>query len=292
MRHTRPFYAFFDVRSLGVRRQFESKTLRKLAMLGRWKSGRSKGPKDMRGDQQRTSAQLAKEIEDLHRENEVLRARNNKLKARLAELGGGHVFEQRYRGKAAQSYDEKRAGHGMWRREDKAVARFLSQMPENTRVLDVPVGTGRFVPHYAERKMLSVGIDTSEDMLALAREKCDAIGYEMELLTGNVMSLPYEDKAFDCTICVRLLNFFTEVELKQAVAEISRVSKSWLILTIRLNDNIHKPMQSETKKTIVHPVSDLLNLIAANDFDIVERTVIDQRNENINYIVLARRRNA
>ena len=75
----------------------------------------------------------------------------------------------KYRKKMAANYEAKRSKQLRWDMENKIVAAMLDTL--NGSVLDVPVGTGRFLKLYANLKMKCTGIDISEEMLTLARQK-------------------------------------------------------------------------------------------------------------------------
>lgn len=84
-----------------------------------------------------------------------------------------------------------------WRR--KAVRR-LADTSEPLRVLDVACGTGDFTIAIA-RKLpqgsVVVGVDISEGMLAIGREKVARAGIEAEMLVADCEALPYNDGEFD-----------------------------------------------------------------------------------------------
>jgi len=56
-----------------------------------------------------------------------------------------------------------------WRREQEVVASFLKELPRGAIILDVPVGTGRFIPCYRETALRWYGLDISRDMLREAK---------------------------------------------------------------------------------------------------------------------------
>ena len=67
-----------------------------------------------------------------------------------------------YYGQTAKDYEKTRQG-GTWEREN---AFLLAGLKGVKSVLDCPVGTGRFLSFYQERKIKCVGVDISKDMLA------------------------------------------------------------------------------------------------------------------------------
>src|SRR3990167_5525647 len=63
----------------------------------------------------------------------------------LKQSGAG-----KYNGAIAKGYDAKREDSEKWKAEDRIMRGMLTDLPRGTSVLDVPVGTGRFIPFYEE----------------------------------------------------------------------------------------------------------------------------------------------
>lgn len=144
----------------------------------------------------------------------------------------------KYHGRKAETYDEIRTKQKRWHVENETVARML---PLDTHsVLDMPVGTGRFLPLYVERKIGVVsGIDISEEMIALARKKVprrkpsDVI---IDLSVGDAQKTKFDDRGVDVAVCVRFLDLIDEDAMRAVLIELARVTKRAIILTIRLGD--------------------------------------------------------
>lgn len=84
-----------------------------------------------------------------------------------------------------------------WRR--KAV-RQIADVSEPLRVLDVACGTGDFTIEIARRVASGsrvTGIDLSEGMMAIGREKIARAGVAAEMVQGDCEALPYEAERFD-----------------------------------------------------------------------------------------------
>lgn len=130
----------------------------------------------------------------------------------------------KYYGQRALEYDRVRQG-AYWDREQKAVEALLTEGP----VLDVPVGTGRYVDIYKNKGLKYVGIDISEDMLKQATKKDPDGDYRK----GTIFELPFEDKSFGSVVCSRLMYFFEPDEMHKAMQELCRVARNVLV-SIRL----------------------------------------------------------
>ena len=107
-----------------------------------------------------------------------------------------HRIKQMFDG-IAGSYDRMNdlmtAGlHHRWRE----VGVMLAQVGAGSSVLDVCCGTGEFA--FALRRKVGpagrvVGVDVSEQMLDVAREKCGRNQLFVEFRTGDVLALPFPD---------------------------------------------------------------------------------------------------
>jgi SAM-dependent methyltransferase len=151
-----------------------------------------------------------------------------------------------YTGAAATGYDARRAPTTKWLGEDSAVDELLRVVTAGSTVLDMPVGTGRFLKLYRKRGMTIVGRDISPDMLKAARAKLEEVD-ELEELHGNgeagwtdctlqlgdIRAIPDDDDTYDCALSSRFLNWVDARGLEEVLGELRRVSKRYLIVGIR-----------------------------------------------------------
>jgi len=139
----------------------------------------------------------------------------------------------KYLGQAAEGYDQRRTKLAKWSHEQAAVEDLLSVIPNASRILDVPVGTGRFLSLYARRNFNVTGVDISPDMLAEAKQKAATLNLDADLELGSIFELPKASASFDAVVCIRMLNWFEPPDMAKAVAELARVSRGPVILSIR-----------------------------------------------------------
>lgn len=180
-------------------------------------------------------------------------------------IGAANIRDY-YRGDYARKYD-RRSLHPKWAREQETVERWLSMIGGNADVLDIPVGTGRFLEAYDRLGLCAIGMDVSDDMMALARRKCPWA----DLRYGDILDIPMDDGSVDCVVAVRILSWFTRSEMERAVRECARVSKSWIITGGGRYDE-NKVHGSEIE-----------------GFDLVERVQIDRDHRGDYELVLMRR---
>jgi demethylmenaquinone methyltransferase/2-methoxy-6-polyprenyl-1,4-benzoquinol methylase len=87
-----------------------------------------------------------------------------------------------------------------WRR---ALVAAIDARP-GQRVLDVATGTGLVASELAERGASVVGLDQSEEMLAVARER---LGDRVTFVRGEAERLPFADEEFDALTFTYLLRY-------------------------------------------------------------------------------------
>lgn len=100
--------------------------------------------------------------------------------------------------------------------EERAVHPLLDSRPIG-RALDAACGTGRHARYLSERGHAVVGIDATEEMLAVAREKAPAASFRV----GRLERLDLPDSSFDLAVCSLALAHLPDVE--SAIAEFARV---------------------------------------------------------------------
>jgi SAM-dependent methyltransferase len=138
----------------------------------------------------------------------------------------------RYVGAVAGRYVERRASSVKWQREQRAVESLIAAFPRGSIVLDVPLGTGRFLDAYARAGHRACGIDISADMLAQAMAGGAAAG--AWLVRGEVERLPLADAAVDYVVCTRFMNWIGPELFARVVGELRRVTRARLVVHVRV----------------------------------------------------------
>lgn len=124
----------------------------------------------------------------------------------------------------AKNYDQS-PGHSGFEEEWK---KYLEKkLNSEARVLDVGTGTGFMALLLAELGYDVVGVDISEEMLKVAREKAEKRNLKIEFRIGNAEKLDFSDEEFDAVISRHLL--WTLKDPKACVAEWKRVAKNKVI---------------------------------------------------------------
>lgn len=144
---------------------------------------------------------------------------------------GKNSLRTRYTGNTALMYDEKRSKRKKWRKEIDAVTKIAHELEPSSTILDIPIGTGRFLMPLIESTHKVYGIDISLDMLSKAKEKCakDSV----DLILGDAVTIPLASDSVDYVLCIRLVNWVMKETLIRILHEFRRVARNGIIIGIR-----------------------------------------------------------
>lgn len=197
----------------------------------------------------------------------------------------------RYRGSTADSYEERRADSEKWQREQDTVSEFLKRISaemDDPLVLDVPVGTGRFMDLYQRLPVRAVGVDVSEDMLSEARSKLNGDAERISLQEGDIMNLSELDISPDVIVCIRFMNWLDLSTVKEAIDSIARTGPAHLIVGVRVQRSVlhrgtgllrrsyHRLTNQEEAKTTIHDQARISTLFVKAGFRERERKLVDE----------------
>ena len=103
----------------------------------------------------------------------------------------------------------------------------LAAPREGEAVLEVAIGTGAQLIDLARRNPTgrTVGTELSDGMLAKARKKVAAAGFErrIELVHADALELPFEDQTFDLVVNSYMLDLLPRDDIPRALSEFGRV---------------------------------------------------------------------
>jgi SAM-dependent methyltransferase len=114
------------------------------------------------------------------------------------------------------------------------------------QVLDIGCGVGVFLGLVAGRGAEPHGIDASETLIAVARERLP----EADLRVGDMESLPYEDATFE--LVTGFTSFFFANDMVAALREAGRVAKPGAPVVIQVW-GAHERCSLEAMKEIARP---------------------------------------
>lgn len=130
----------------------------------------------------------------------------------------------------AQGFDELRFGGPIGRFLMEEQSRLLSEAlaPVARRtIVDVGTGTGRAAIGLAGQGAHVLGLDASQEMLDVARQRAEAAGVSLRLGVADAHHLPVKSRGVDAAVSLRVL--MHAVDWRQCVAELCRVSR-WRVV--------------------------------------------------------------
>jgi SAM-dependent methyltransferase len=131
----------------------------------------------------------------------------------------------------AQSFDERRFGGPIGQLIAEEQARVLTEFvgdPLGRSVLDVGTGTGRAALLMARRGAHVTGVDASQQMLDVARQRAAKEGLDVRFAVGDAHRLGFDDRAFEVVISLRVLMHATS--WRQSLAELCRVADRLVVV--------------------------------------------------------------
>jgi SAM-dependent methyltransferase len=120
------------------------------------------------------------------------------------------------------------------------------QLRAGDRVLDIGCGVGAFLRLVTARGALAFGLDASEALLGLARERVP----DADLRVGDMEALPYDDDTFD--LVTGFNSFFFANDIVAALREAGRVAKPGAPVVIQVWGP-HERNDLEAMKEIIRP---------------------------------------
>ena len=186
----------------------------------------------------------------------------------------------RYYQQEAEGYDRARFScecNTLFDRMSKEI--IYSYLKDCKCVLDAGTGTGRFAIYLAQRGINVVAIDSSKEMVEIARKKAQQEGcqHRIRFIVSDIENLPFKDKSFDGVCSIIVLIHFAYRE--HAISELSRVLKLGGIAVLdvpnKLLSRAYRPFLSLAKKTTFqdyhYSLREIKKLFSGNSVELVEQ---------------------
>lgn len=146
----------------------------------------------------------------------------------------------------ATEYHEAFSDRGSWRHRvianrERSVVRTLLRRVPNEEVLDVPTGTGKLAPVFAESGSAVMACDISESMLRAAKSEYEEVGPDnvrFQVCDAEELSETLEG-TFDVAVCLRLLHRVPRVTKRQILYELGTVADH-VIVSTAVESKFHK----------------------------------------------------
>ena len=140
-----------------------------------------------------------------------------------------------YDATVATSYDADREGEDHWTRENEFIKKYF-ETNFAVNILDLPVGTGRFLPFYPAQSNV-LGVDISEHMLEQSRLKLPGAAVKsVALQIADAESLNFvETASIDVIVCFRLMHLIKGEKRLEVFKEFGRVLRGELLLQLYIS---------------------------------------------------------
>jgi SAM-dependent methyltransferase len=126
------------------------------------------------------------------------------------------------------------AGFVTWR-EQTTVYNMLKPIARHVRlVLDLPAGIGKLAPVHANFPYRVIAADASAEMLAIGAEVWRNAHQLAGMMQTDVRHTGLQSGSIDCTVCLRLMHRLPADVASEALNELARVTKRFLIISTRI----------------------------------------------------------
>ena len=203
-----------------------------------------------------------------------------------------------YYGDVAKNYLDHRDHEVFWKKEQLVLEQEIKSINivgESKRVLDVPFGTGRFGDLYLDNELKVFGLDSSKDMLEVARQRLGEKFSKCNTSLGVSTEMPYDGDYFDLLVCFRFLPWvisYKDVEV--SLKEYNRVLKldgyAFLEFSVNKDENLNHRPRIVNNNSIMWDnfTSDqIIRLLNSHGFNVeTERFIFDNvENPNVTLFV-------
>jgi SAM-dependent methyltransferase len=208
-------------------------------------------------------------------------------------------LSRRYTDTVAEEYNQRRKHEAKWEAEQSIVTNVLGKFAKGTTVLDVPVGTGRFLELYKQLGFHATGCDVSADMLVQCNKTAKESDYGISLVRGSILNLGVRDTRFQLVVCIRFLNWVERRDFVNAIAELKRVASGRLVLGIRhlvpVSDLGFSRLVGQTRMKfrrwrnkgglVFHKMEDVLTAFTQHGLSIEEKHIVEKRGDGTDYVI-------
>lgn len=136
----------------------------------------------------------------------------------------------------ADDYDHARftslAGRSFDRLEKHNIRKAFRSLPSDSLILDAPCGTGRLAEVLLEEGHRVVGMDISDEMLQVARDKLARFGQRFTTTVTDLRHLPEAQIGqYDAVLCARVLMHLSLDEQITFLGNVARLTQGTVVFT-------------------------------------------------------------
>jgi tRNA (uracil-5-)-methyltransferase TRM9 len=167
-----------------------------------------------------------------------------------------------------------------------------SYIKDGEKILDLGCGTGRLYEIFKDKNIDYAGIDFSENLIQIAKEK-----YGNHFQVADILILPFSDNYFDSVWSIAVLHHIPSDELRRRVlTEIKRILKPngrviitcWKINSFFCKD-IFIPFQGKKRYYHIFTRRELRRLFEKSGFKVEELKFLKRGNKKTNILIFAKK---
>lgn len=160
--------------------------------------------------------------------------------------------------KVAREYDRKRfssvAGRVFNHLEQRTVVRCFASLPEGAAIVDAPCGTGRLAEPLLSSGYRVHGVDISDAMLDIARERLLRFGDRFGSDVCDVKRIGTSASKYDGALCARVLMHFPLEQQIEFLSGVAKLSNSLVVINHSL-DSPYQRLRRRVKRWLGHQAS-------------------------------------
>lgn len=155
-------------------------------------------------------------------------------------------FQQQVWDKVADKWNAYRT------KPPKIVEDFLSQIPKDSKILDLGCGSGRNFKAFNQKNNLEIyAQDFSKEMLKHAKVNAKKLKLNIQTVHSPSTKIPFKDNFFDSIICIALLHCLTLNQTKKTLKELHRVLKPKSKALITVWSRNSKRLRNKPKESFI-----------------------------------------
>lgn len=144
----------------------------------------------------------------------------------------------------AIEYDRKRfssfAGRVFNRMEQRTITKCFSSLAAGSTIADAPCGTGRLAEPLLTAGYRVHGLDISDEMLEVARQRLRRFGDRFGTEVADVKATRPEEPRYDAALCARVLMHFPLEQQIEFLGGVASLSRSMVVINHSLDSGYQR----------------------------------------------------
>jgi len=191
--------------------------------------------------------------------------------------------------KIAKKYEEEAKQD--WK-DKKHVDLFLKYLKKNASILDIGCGTGELIKYYSDRGFVITGLDISEKMIKISKEKVPSASF-IKTSLYDIHKIEEKFDAISATfVLVNIPKEKIDEVIKKVYEKLNKGGVFFIVFTIALKEGLQQePLDNSCKYyAINYSNEEIIDILKNNGFKILESIKNSRVNETDIGIVIAKKK--